>query len=90
MSILYKFPLCEGRTKNYKYKHKTLFFSPYDHLLSLDKDIFILFIYSFSLERVEGRENERERNIDEREKHLLVASHTHRNQRSNPQPRHVP
>ena len=38
----------------------------------------------------EGRERERDRNIDVREKHRLVASCTHPNQGLNSRPRHVP
>ena len=37
-----------------------------------------------------GKEKERKRNIDMREKHGLVASHTCPNQGPKPQPRHVP
>ena len=42
------------------------------------------------LEREEGGERERERNINVREKHRSVASHVHPNQGSTPQPRFVP
>ena len=42
------------------------------------------------LERGEGREGERERNIDVREKHQPAAFHMHPNQETNLQPRHVP
>ena len=51
----------------------------------LKKDFFNLF-----LERREGREEERERNISVREKHQSVASRMCPHQRLNPQPRHVP
>ena len=47
------------------------------------------FIYLF-LERREGREKKRERNIDVREKHQLVVSHTCPNSGPNPQLRQVP
>ena len=48
--------------------------------------IFYLFIF-----RERGRMGkERERNIDAREKHQLVASHMHPNWGSNLQPKHVP
>ena len=47
------------------------------------------FIYLF-LERGEGREKKRERNINVREKHWLVASQTLLGQGPNPPPRHVP
>ena len=47
------------------------------------------FIYVF-LERGEGREKQRERNIDVWKKHQLVASHACPNRRPGPQPRHVP
>ena len=43
-----------------------------------------LFIYSF--QRKKGREGERERNIDVREKHQPVASHMHPNQDWTPNP----
>ena len=46
------------------------------------------FIYLFF--RGEGREKERERNIDVREKHHLAASHTGPSQVWIPQPRHLP
>ena len=46
------------------------------------------FIYLF-LERGEGREKERERNIDVREKHQSVAPCTWPIQGPNPQPKHV-
>ena len=42
------------------------------------------------LQRGEWREKETERNINVREKHQLVATHTCPNQGLNPQPRHVP
>ena len=42
------------------------------------------------LERGEERGIDRERNIDVKEKHQLVASCMHPNQGLNPQPRHVP
>ena len=42
------------------------------------------------LERGDGREKERERYINVREKHRLVISCTHPDQGPNPQPRHVP
>ena len=48
----------------------------------------ILFIYF--LEREEGREKEKERNSDVREKHRLVASRMHTIRGLNLQPRHVP
>ena len=46
--------------------------------------------FYFFLERGEGREKERERNINVREKYRSVSSHTCPNQGLNPQPRHVP
>ena len=46
-------------------------------------------ITSFS-EKGEGREKERERNINVREIHWLVASHMHPDQGPNLKPRHVP
>ena len=45
---------------------------------------------SMVLERGKGREGERERSINMREKHQLLASCTHPNQGPNPKPRHVP
>ena len=42
------------------------------------------------LEKGEGKKKERERNIDVREKHWSVASHTHPDWRLNLQPRPVP
>ena len=42
------------------------------------------------LERGEGREKERERNIRVTEKHLLVASCMHLDLGLNPQPSYVP
>ena len=55
------------------------------------KDFIYLFIYLFIYsERKEGREKERERNMDVREKHSLVASCTHPDQEPNLQPRHEP
>ena len=45
---------------------------------------------SLLLEREEGKEEGRERNIDGREKHRLVASCTHMDQGSKLQPRCVP
>ena len=42
------------------------------------------------LERGEGKEKERERNIDVKEKHQLVSSHTGPYWGLNPQPRHEP
>ena len=42
------------------------------------------------LERDEGREKERERNIDVREKHSSAASCMYPDLRQNPQPKHVP
>ena len=50
--------------------------------------IFNLFIYV--LERGQGREKERERNIDAPEKCLLIASYAHSNRGPNLQPGHVP
>ena len=50
----------------------------------LFKDVIYLF-----LERGEGRKKERERNIDVREKHLLVASLTCPDVGPNPKLRHV-
>ena len=47
-------------------------------------------VFNLSLERGEGREEERGRNIDVGEKHQLAASRMHPNQEPNPQPRHVP
>ena len=52
------------------------------------KIIFKAFIYLF-LGKEEGRENERERSMDVREKHQLVVSYMHPDQGLNPQPRHV-
>ena len=46
--------------------------------------------YLFILEGGEGREKERERNSDVREKHWLAAFCTHSNQAPKPPPRHVP
>ena len=46
--------------------------------------------YLFFLERGEGRENEREGNIDVREKHQFAALHMHLDQGLNLKPRHVP
>ena len=43
-------------------------------------------IFSLLLEKEEGIE----KHISAKEKHQLVASHTHRNQLLNPQPRYVP
>ena len=47
------------------------------------------FIY-LNLERGKGREKERERKINVREKHRLVAFHMCLDQRLNLHPRHVP
>ena len=44
----------------------------------------------FILERGEGREKQRDGNIDVREKHRLVALHTHSDLGPNQQPRHCP
>ena len=41
-------------------------------------------------QRQRERERKRERKVDVRDKHQLVASCTHPNQGSNPQPRYVP
>ena len=46
--------------------------------------------FSLILEREEGRDEGREKNIHIREKHQLVASRTYPDQGSNPQPRYVP
>ena len=54
-------------------------------LFFLKKD----FMHPF-LEKGEGREQERERNIDVGKEHLLVASPMWLNQELNLQPRHVP
>ena len=53
------------------------------------KDFICLFIYLF-LERGEERQKERERNMDETEKHQSVVSRMHPNWGLNPKPRHVP
>ena len=53
------------------------------------KLIFLDFIYLFS-ERREGREKDKERNIDVREKHQSIASPMYPNQGPNPQPMPVP
>ena len=47
------------------------------------------FIYLF-LQRGEGREKERERNNNMREKHRSATSHTCPDQKPNRQPRHIP
>ena len=52
----------------------------YIYLSSPKDNIFI------ALEKEEGIE----KHISAKEKHQLVASHTHRNQLLNPQPRYVP
>ena len=57
-------------------------------LLSSSSNSFILFHLFIFRER--GREGDRERNINVREKHLLVASHPRPRGGTNPQPRHVP
>ena len=41
-------------------------------------------------EKGEGREKERTRNINVREKHCLVTFHRSSKQESNPEPRYVP
>ena len=51
---------------------------------------FFFFRFYLFLERGEGREKKRERNMDVREKHWLVASYTSADQGPNLQPRHVP
>ena len=47
-------------------------------------------LFCFILERWEGREKEKERDTDVREKHRLVASRMHPDWGLNSQPRHVP
>ena len=52
--------------------------------------MFVCLFVCLFLEREEGKEKEREKNIDVKEKQRLVASHMHPDQGPNPQPRHVP
>ena len=59
------------------------------YLILYNMNFFKDFIYLL-LERGEGREKERERNNNVREKHWLGASHTCPDRGSNLQPRHVP
>ena len=53
-------------------------------------EMHFIYLFIYLSERGEGREKERERNIDVREKHQLGASHTCSNWGQNPQSRHVP
>ena len=74
------------------YSHRT-FLSGWE-ILSIYLSIYHLsffkdFIYLF-LEREEGRENERERNIHVREKYWLVAFCRYPSWGPNPQPGHMP
>ena len=59
------------------------------HVQKLHSDLFINF-FPFILEKGEGRERKRERNIDVREKLVLVASHAYLSWELDLHPRHVP
>ena len=59
-------------------EEKNIFYSNYIYIIS-PKDIFPLL-----LDRKEGREEGRQRAIDAREEHQLVASYTQPDQGSNP------